>query len=328
LPFRIIYLPQSIALAGIFTEGNYLRIEQIKAQLYLVNLDIQELPGFRDFISCWIYKGKKETFVVDPGPAGTIHILREALERLEIDRLDYILLTHIHIDHAGGTGLLCADYPEARVICHAKATPHLIDPTKLWEGSVNVLGESVCNAYQPIAPVTQNVLHTTSEIPLRAGNINIFPTPGHAAHHQSFLLNGDLFAGEALGTFVPGTRNPYLRLATPHKFIDSIFRKSVQACAATGAENVFFAHNHTCKDARATAAKTIQQLDLWLEQIDRLRREANITEANMFAEIQKKDALLSDFYTLPEDIQQRELYFIKNSFKGIRMYLDTQSAIT
>jgi hypothetical protein len=44
----------------------------------------------------------------------------------------------------------------------------------------------------------------------------------------------------------------------------------------------------------------------------------------MFAEIQKKDALLSDFYTLPEDIQQRELYFIKNSFKGIRMYLDTQ----
>ena len=104
----------------------------------LIDLDIPSL-GYTKFISAWLYKGEGGSFLVDPGPARTIPALLDGLTRHGVTRLDLILLTHIHMDHAGGIGDLAEKFPDAKVVCHEKAVRHLLYPVKLWEGSLKVL---------------------------------------------------------------------------------------------------------------------------------------------------------------------------------------------
>ena len=96
-------------------------------------------------------------FIVDPGPPSTGEHLIAALETMGLDRLDFILLTHIHLDHAGTTARVLERWPEAKVVCHEIGRPHLADPTRLWEGSRSVLRE-VAEAYGQPPPVPTTAL--------------------------------------------------------------------------------------------------------------------------------------------------------------------------
>src|SRR5690606_16752620 len=139
-----------------------------------IDLDQPSLEGFRQFISAWLVRGEKGTFLVDPGPLSTIPRLLADLGRLGVKRLDYVLLTHIHIDHAGGAGALLAAYPGARVICHPEGSGHLVNPERLWQGSRKVLGP-LAEAYGEIVPVPEQRLGVAEEID--AIGVRVFPTP-------------------------------------------------------------------------------------------------------------------------------------------------------
>ncbi|HID38563.1 MAG TPA: MBL fold metallo-hydrolase [Calditrichaeota bacterium] len=176
-------------------------IHQVDTGLYLVDLDLP-LTGFRQFISCWIYRRNGKTIIVDPGPASSIPVVLEALRLLNIKTLDLILLTHIHLDHAGGTGYLVEQFPKTPVCCHPIGIPHLIDPQKLWDGSLNVLGE-IAETYGAPKPVPANILFYIEENQDNPCNIKIFETPGHASHHVCYLVDELLFAGEVAGVMLP-----------------------------------------------------------------------------------------------------------------------------
>ena len=92
-----------------------------RQQPICIDLDLPSQPGFRKFISSWLYRNNGLTFLVDPGPLATLPHLLTELRRLGVKQLDYIFLTHIHIDHAGGCGALLAAFPDAQVICHPEA---------------------------------------------------------------------------------------------------------------------------------------------------------------------------------------------------------------
>ena len=146
--------------------------------VYRISLPVP-IDGFDDFISAWVHAAAP-VCVVDAGPAVGSSALLSALKILGVRRLDFILLTHIHIDHAGGVRALSDAFPETPVICHPRAIDHLVDPQRLWRGSLNTLGR-VARAYGPIEPLPRQRLFAADR--LAADGLTAVPTPGHAAHH-------------------------------------------------------------------------------------------------------------------------------------------------
>lgn len=110
-------------------------IHSITSNLFLIDLDLP-LPGFRRFISSWVLTAGDRAMVIDPGPSATIAALCEALRELGVQGIDDILLTHIHLDHAGRCGDLMRQYPEPTLVCHPQAVNHLASSARLWQGSL------------------------------------------------------------------------------------------------------------------------------------------------------------------------------------------------
>lgn len=294
-------------------------IHQPMKDLYLVDLD-QSLEGFRNFISSWVLKRQGTTIVVDPGPRATIPVLVEALKKLDVKKIDYILLTHIHIDHAGGTGLLMKDYPDAQVICHDKGIKHMVEPAKLWAGSLKVLGK-VAEAYGEIAAIPKDNIQYQQSVQAGPLEFEVLETPGHAVHHISFKLDDLLFAGEVAGVSYPFDDGLYIRLATPPVFIYEVFKSSIEKVAALNVSHFCFGHYGYRRDVKAICDTALNQLDNWMAVVEKHHRAGTEPFAEaVFDEVLKNDRGLSLFSKLPVDVQQREKYFCFNSFKGMREY--------
>ena len=169
------------------------------------------LPGYDDFISSYLFCGAKKV-LVDVGPTAAIPGLLAALVQAKVktEEIDYIILTHIHMDHAGGIGLAAKEMKNALVLAHSRAYRHLVDPTELWKSSRETLGELALR-YGSIDPVPENrIIGAENGMKLDIGErspLEIYLTPGHAPHHlcvfdknNSVLLAGDL-AGGVYGWF-------------------------------------------------------------------------------------------------------------------------------
>jgi glyoxylase-like metal-dependent hydrolase (beta-lactamase superfamily II) len=289
--------------------------------LDLIDLDLPR-EGFRTFISSWLYRPGNLTILVDPGPLSTIPALLEALKKEGVDTLDYILLTHIHVDHAGGAGLLLERYPDARVICHPQGIRHMIDPAKLWEGSRKVLGD-IALAYGEIIPIPTGNIAYEQRIVRGSLVIEACETPGHASHHLCFLSGEVLFTGEVAGINYPFPDGGlYLRPATPPPFSYEIYRGSLEKASLLGATRLCFGHYGSRTDAGHIFNLALEQLDNWLATVEKHRDErGDLFEERVFADLIAHDRGVHRYPELPPDIQARERYFSFNSIRGMREYL-------
>jgi glyoxylase-like metal-dependent hydrolase (beta-lactamase superfamily II) len=285
--------------------------------LFRIGLDLPR-EGFRGFIGAWVLRSGGATVLVDPGPRATLPALRDALARLRVERLDAVLLTHIHIDHAGGTGLLLDRYPEARVVCHPKGMSHLADPAKLWAGSLQVLGD-LAEAYGEIAPVPPERLTWSDSLTFGGLRVDALETPGHAAHHLSFRAGDLLFAGEAAGVRCNLPGGPYLRPAAPPPFFYEEFRASLLRLAATGAAHLCYGHGGHTAGAGPVCEAALRQLDLWVRTVEEMVRSG--TEdlpGAAFRRLLDADPAFARFRDLPPDVQARERYFFGNTLQGLK----------
>ena len=297
------------------------RIHQYNDQLYRISLPVP-IAGFDDFISAWVHLGEP-VCVIDVGPAVCGGTLLAALDELAVKRLDYILLTHIHIDHAGGVGALSDAFPDAPVVCHPKGIVHVADPERLWQGSLKTLGD-IAIAYGPIGAVPENRLCSADQLSVE--RITAVPTPGHAAHHYSYLINDYLFAGEAAGnclSLVDG--GCYLRPATPPRFFLETHLQSLDRLIALKPNAVCYGHVGMQTDAGKLLSDHRDQLLRWQEMIEPFLISAQGDEACAMQacsdHLLANDPLLAGFPALPTDVQARERNFIINSIKGYFGYL-------
>ncbi len=298
---------------------------EVSPRLFLIDLD-QDLRGFRKFIGSWLYLGESTTILVDPGPSNSADTLLKALEDLSVSAVDLILLTHIHIDHAGGTARILDKYPMARVICHPRGVKHMINPQKLWQGSLKVLG-NIAEAYGEILPLDPDVIGFKKSIETAEGSITVFETPGHAAHHLCFLFKDWLFAGEVAGVVYESDKGFYARPATPPVFKLEVSLASLDKVKKLQPASICLGHYGYIDDPSPFLKGSREQLLLWIEIIrQELAKCATDLEENIFKKLMVQDRLLGCYEMLDQDIKDRESYFIGNSINGMLQYLKSGSA--
>ncbi|MFH2132086.1 MAG: MBL fold metallo-hydrolase [bacterium] len=287
----------------------------------------QGMAGFRRFISAWLYRDDQLTFLVDPGPKHSVEALLATLKKLDVTRIDYILLTHIHIDHAGGTGRLLEVYPDATVICHPKGIEHMIDPEKLLQGSLKVLGE-IAEGYGEILPIPGDRIRFQTEIETGAQPIRVTETPGHAVHHLSYTFGEFLFAGEVAGVSYTSGEKTYARPATPPRFNLEISLASLDKAIALAPGIICFGHFGYRRDAMAAMHSARDQLILWTETVrQELAKGDDNLETRVISALKTRDTAFANLAHLEPDIRIREDYFVGNSIRGIREYIDHQAVV-
>ena len=279
----------------------------------------QTKPGFNSFINSWVCKGDPN-IVIDVGPANSANHLVESLRAMDMDRVDYILITHIHLDHAGGLAYFLEQYPMATVIVHAKGVKHLIDPSKLWAGSRKALGETA-EFYGELKPVKQERLIPHTEAVLN--NLEIIETPGHAPHHLSFCYQGALFAGEACGNYFAFHGQEYMRPATPPIFFLEECLTSVERLLAVEDQPMCYAHFGSVESSHRSLRKSRDQLLRWENIIKEVMSEGQPHLLKRCEErLLEKDPDLRAFWAMAPDFQERERFFLANSIRGYTGFLE------
>jgi glyoxylase-like metal-dependent hydrolase (beta-lactamase superfamily II) len=197
----------------------------ISIELWKLALPIDlEFRGRSQYIAACLLTSQKEIAILDPGPSSTLDLLRRKLTDVGVSISDIttILLTHIHLDHAGATGTLVAENPRIQVFVHERGASHLVDPTRLLESASRVFGAKRDEYWGPIEAVPTenlNVLRGGEQIGLGSRKFDVLYTPGHANHHVSYFEPGSgiAFVGDALGI---RTNDSFVYPATPPPDID------------------------------------------------------------------------------------------------------------
>jgi glyoxylase-like metal-dependent hydrolase (beta-lactamase superfamily II) len=274
----------------------------------------QDMPGFNGFLGSWVCQDDIN-FLVDVGPANTAGRLIDSLASIGLNRVDFIFLTHIHIDHAGALADLLENYPMARVICHEKGIKFLVDPSKLWAGSLEVLGETA-KGYGPPKPVKDLKLlvpHTQCSVP----DLTVIETPGHAPHHLSFSYKNILFAGEAGGNYFLINNIEYLRPATPPRFFLKVFLNSLDRLLALENQTICYAHFGMAEGSHRLLNKFRDQLLRWKDIIfDQVQKGDEDLLDRCMGALLEKDPDLRAFRKMDPDLQKREKTFLSNSING------------
>jgi glyoxylase-like metal-dependent hydrolase (beta-lactamase superfamily II) len=204
--------------------------------------------GVSRIIATVVLHGPGGAALIDPGPSSTLPMLRAGLSKagLGVGDLRAILLTHIHLDHAGATGSLVKENPALKVYVHQKGAPHMVDPAKLVASATRLWGDEMDRLWGEFRPVPQSalvVLEGGERIVEGGRELQVAYTPGHASHHVSYFSadTGIAFVGDTAGIRVqPGG---FIMPPTPPPDIDlELWRQSLQRIAQWRPETIFVTH--------------------------------------------------------------------------------------
>ena len=204
--------------------------------------------GVEGVIASVILHGPGGAAIIDPGPSSTLPALRSGLDRAGITLADVraILLTHIHLDHAGATGTLVGENPALRVYVHEKGAPHMVDPAKLIASATRLWGDETDRLWGVMRPVPAEQLVTLrggERITAGGRDLEVAYTPGHASHHVSYFSadTGIAFVGDTAGVRLQAGR--VILPPTPPPDIDlDAWRDSVARISAWRPETLFITH--------------------------------------------------------------------------------------
>ena len=221
-------------------------------------IDLQ-FRGSPRVIATAILQGADGVTLIDPGPTSCLPVLESGLRDRGLTLRDVrtVLLTHIHLDHAGATGTIAERVPAVAVYVHERGAPHMIDPAKLLASATRLWGnqmDAVWGAFQPVPAANVSVLKGGERIELAGRAINVAYTPGHAKHHVSFLdeQTGMAYVGDTAGVRV----SDYVIAPTPPPDIDiEAWQESLDTIDAWQPVSLFLTHFGPVSPGRAHLAR-------------------------------------------------------------------------
>jgi glyoxylase-like metal-dependent hydrolase (beta-lactamase superfamily II) len=275
-------------------------------------LDLLHL-GLERIIGCYLLETEDGPALFDCGPASCAATLKERLRErgLELADLRHLLLSHIHLDHAGAAGVLVREHPGLQVHVSEIGAPHLVDPSKLIASASRLYGDELEPLWGEIAPVPEANVHLAGS---EAAGLECFPTPGHASHHVSYLDgDGTLYAGDAAGVrIVP---SPFVLPPTPPPDVD------VEGWHATAAEirrrspaRLALIHFGVFADVGRHLDELEHRLDAWTDCVAGGATEAEFVDAAL-ADI---DPTAAEEYAQAMPLEQ--------SYAGLKRYVEKRAA--
>src|SRR5580704_14527807 len=217
-------------------------------------IDVMHL-GVPRVIGAWLVDG----VVIDPGPTSTLDTL---LEGLDGERPRALLLTHIHLDHAGASGSLVERWPDLEVYVHERGARHLAEPERLLKSARMLYGDDMDRRWGDMVPVPEDnlrVLHGSES--LFDGEFEVAYTPGHASHHVSYLHDGTAFVGDTGGVRIGGRLT--LPPSPPPDIDVEKWHASIERIAAWKPERLVQTHFGASEDPEAQLAELSARLDEW-----------------------------------------------------------------
>jgi glyoxylase-like metal-dependent hydrolase (beta-lactamase superfamily II) len=201
-----------------------------KSEFHTIDLNFQNTPRS---IASYLIQHQDGGILIESGPGSTVNNLIDRLAEHHLTPADItdVLLTHIHLDHAGAAGWLARQ--GAHIHVHHIGAPHMLDPEKLIASAARIYGDMMDELWGDFLPVPEDklhILHDNDEITIGEWNFRALDTPGHAYHHMAFALDGICFSGDVGGVRIPHPGNHYIQVPMPppglhlEKWRDSIHR--------------------------------------------------------------------------------------------------------
>jgi glyoxylase-like metal-dependent hydrolase (beta-lactamase superfamily II) len=200
----------------------YTPATQLEPDLWLLDLAFQEAPGV---VAAFLITGRDGHTLIETGPGSTLPALERAVAAtgVQFEDITQILVTHIHLDHAGAAGSLLRRLPHATLFVHPVGAPHMVDPAKLLRSATRIYGDrmdALWGAFEPCPADRVSLLADGAEIVCGERTIQALHTPGHASHHIAFhdAERHSAFTGDVGGVRLQGAS--YVRPPTPPPDID------------------------------------------------------------------------------------------------------------
>jgi len=250
-----------------------------------------QAPGI---VGCYLLDTDDGPALFDCGPTSCIPALEAGLaERgLELGDVRHLLLSHIHLDHAGAAGVLVREHPALQVHVSEIGAPHLIDPSRLEASARRLYGDAFDILWGELAPISSENVHVVGDAVL---GLDCFPTPGHAWHHVSYLdAEGTLYAGDAAGVRLAGGTF-VMPPCPPPEFDLEAWEATIRQIELRAPANLALIHFGVFDDVQEHLAALRGTLARWSERVEDGMDEAAFIAAARY-DVSQSDADLVDDY--------------------------------
>ena len=228
---------------------------------------------------------EEEITIVETSASPSIKYVKEGLKALGIslDEVKYIIVTHIHLDHAGGAGLLIQECPNAKVVVHPKGARHLADPSRLIAGAKAVYGDKFSALFEPILPINEDRLLVKGEgDKLTIGpncQLEFLDTPGHANHHFSIYdpISNGMFTGDTVGVryeqLIPDGVQLFLPSTSPNQFSPEAMKRAIDRFKKMQLDVIYFGHYGMAKEPNEVYRQVSNWLEIYVNEAKRVYAE-------------------------------------------------------
>ncbi|MFC1994929.1 MBL fold metallo-hydrolase [Chloroflexota bacterium] len=276
-------------------------ITEVAEHIYLIDDELYSIPKWG---SVYLLNEEKKA-LIDTGPMTSAHAVVNGIKTVGLSPadIDYIIVTHIHLDHSGGVGFLIRDMPNAQVMVHQRGARHLVDPTRLMAGTIEAQGEGALKKNGEVVPIdTERVKSVCGGDVLRLSEgqlLEFIDAPGHAPHELCIYesRNNGAFTGDAAGLSLD--ENKILFPSTPlPSFNAEMCSNTIQGLMQRNLNRLYYAHFGVTTRVQESLKTVLDKLQVWDGMMAKVVKENKLDGA--------VDIMMAQVYADLELIKQKE----------------------